>query len=348
LRRQPVLSVVKKLNMKRKTSLAALALVACSPAAWATVCHNSDGVPKDVSYDLSETFNSSNNNVGQIVTLAQKSGQVGVNATCPAGTSGKTTKRSYVTDLPIQETLDGYKYLKINDYLNGGMRITDSYAGVFYPPLNYIQMGSHSNVPKQKPFPVTDSNLIFRLKVTRKFINMVPIPKQTMFRVYVTTTNADPLTTVVYTISYSGKVEVPQTCEINAGQVIEFDFGDIGAALFSQAGAGNRPQGVTPQSKTIGIKCTNVDAQSYLTLRLEAEKQSGNMMVSDNSDLGFIVADSSGVPLTPNNLGSKINFRLDDAAMARVGVRAWPVSVTGNKPAEGPFTSRGYLRVDYD
>jgi len=334
--------------MKRKTSLAALALVACSPAAWATVCHNSDGVPKDVSYDLSETFNSSNNNVGQIVTLSQKSGQVGVNATCPAGTSGKTTKRSYVTDLPIQETLDGYKYLKINDYLNGGMRITDSYAGVFYPPLNYIQMGSHSNVPKQKPFPVTDSNLIFRLKVTRKFINMVPIPKQTMFRVYVTTTNADPLTTVVYTISYSGKVEVPQTCEINAGQVIEFDFGDIGAALFSQAGAGNRPQGVTPQSKTIGIKCTNVDAQSYLTLRLEAEKQSGNMMVSDNSDLGFIVADSSGVPLTPNNLGSKINFRLDDAAMARVGVRAWPVSVTGNKPAEGPFTSRGYLRVDYD
>ncbi|WP_337222023.1 hypothetical protein, partial [Escherichia coli] len=25
-----------------------------------------------------------------------------------------------------------------------------------------------------------------------------------------------------------------------------------------------------------------------------------------------------------------------------------PVSVTGNKPTEGPFTARGYLRVDYD
>ncbi|MDI5811360.1 hypothetical protein MJM95_30540, partial [Salmonella enterica subsp. enterica serovar Anatum] len=42
-----------------------------------------------------------------------------------------------------------------------------------------------------------------------------------------------------YTISYSGKVEVPQNCEVNAGQVVEFDFGDIGASLFSQAGAGN-------------------------------------------------------------------------------------------------------------
>lgn len=334
--------------MKAKNSLAGAVLLACATPAFATVCYNSTGVPTEISYDLSNTFNSSNNQVGQIVTLAEKSQWVGVNAICPAGTSGNTTMRSYVTTLPVQETIDGYKYLKINDYLNGGMKITDSYAGAFYPPRDFIQMGSHPNVSKQKPFGVRDSNLIFRLKVTRRFINMVPIPKQTMFSVYVTTRNTDPLTTPVYTISYSGKVEVPQTCEINAGQIVEFDFGIIGAAMFSQAGAGNRPAGVSPLTKTVGIKCTNVDAQAYLSLRLEAEKISGNMMVSDNSDIGFIVSDSSGAPLTPNNLASKINFRLDDASQARVGVRAWPVSVTGKKPAEGPFLARGYLRVDYD
>lgn len=323
-------------------------LLACTGPAAATVCYNSSGSVTDVSYDLSDKFNSSNNNVGQIITLAEKSQWVGVNATCPAGTSGNTTMRSYASDLPVQEVIGNYKYLKINDYLNGAMQITDSYAGTFYPPRNYIQMGSHPNVSKQQPFGVRDSNLVFRLKVTRRFINMVPIPKQTMFRVYVTTRSSDPLSTPVYTISYSGKVEVPQTCEINAGQVVEFDFGSIGASLFSQAGAGNRPQSVTPQSKTVGIKCTNIDAQAYLTLRLEAEKTSGNMMVSDNSDLGFIVANSSGTPLTPNNLGSKINFQLDDTAAARVGIRAWPVSVTGAKPKEGPFTARGYLRVDFD
>ncbi|RKQ40032.1 type 1 fimbria D-mannose specific adhesin FimH [Enterobacter sp. R1(2018)] len=334
--------------MKAKTYLAGAALLACTAPAFATVCANSNGVPTEVSYDLSDVFTNANNHAGQIVTLAEKSQWIGVNATCPSGTSGNTTMRSYVTTLPIQETLDGYKYLKINDYLNGGMKITDSYSGVFYPPRDYIQMGSHPNVPRQQPFPVKDSNLVFRLKVTRPFINMVPIPKQTMFTVYVTTHNTDPLTTPVYTISYSGKVEVPQTCEINAGQIVEFDFGDIGAALFSQAGAGNRPQGVTPQTKTIGIKCTNVDAQAYLSLRVQAEKSAGNMMVSDNKDLGFIVADGTGTPLTPDNLGSKINFRLDDASASRVDIRAWPVSVTGSKPKEGPFTARGYLRVDYD
>ncbi|NWC62638.1 type 1 fimbria D-mannose specific adhesin FimH [Cedecea sp. P7760] len=334
--------------MKLNTLITGGLLLACAGPAAATVCSNEKGIPTDIAYDLSDKFNSSNNNVGQIVTLSEKSGLIGVNAVCPKGTSGNTTKRSYVTDLPIQEVVGSYKYLKINDCLNGAMKINDSYAGDFYPPVNYMQMGSHPNVSKNKPFGVTDSKLVFRLKVTRRFINMVPIPRQTMFRVYVTTTTGDPLSTVVYTISYSGKVEVPQTCEINAGQVVEFDFGSIGASLFSQAGAGNRPQSVTPQSKTVGIKCTNIDAQAYLTLRLEAEKASGNMMVSDNSDLGFIVANSSGTPLTPNNLGSKINFQLDDTAAARVGIRAWPVSVTGVKPKEGPFTARGYLRVDFD
>ncbi|MDK9358571.1 type 1 fimbria D-mannose specific adhesin FimH [Lelliottia sp. V106_16] len=316
--------------------------------ALATVCANQNGVPTDISYDLTNTFNSSNNQVGQIVTLAEKSQWVGVNAVCPSGTSGNTTKRSYVTDFPITSTIDGYKYLKLNDYLDGAMKITDSYAGVFYPPQNFIQMGSHPNVSKHQPFPVNDSNLVFRLKVTRRFINMVVIPRQVMFRVYVTTTSSDPLTTPVYTISYSSTIQVPQSCAINAGKVVEFDFGDIGASLFSQAGAGNRPQGINPKTQTVAIKCTNVEANAYLTMRVEAEKVSGNALVSDNPDLGFIVATTSGTPLTPNNLASKIPFRLDNNASAVVGISAWPVSITGNKPSEGRFTSRGYLRVDYD
>ncbi|MDM2778807.1 type 1 fimbria D-mannose specific adhesin FimH [Citrobacter sp. Cpo142] len=317
-------------------------------SSWATVCQNSNGTPTDVFYDLSNVFNSSNNRPGQVVTLPEKSGWIGVNATCPAGTTVNYTYRSYVTELPVQSTENGFQYLKLNDYLLGAMSITDSSAGLFYPPRNYIRMGTHPNVPKQQPFGVMDSKLVFKLKVIRSFINMVPIPQQTMFRVYVTTSTGDALSTPVYTISYSGKVEVPQNCEVNAGQIVEFDFGDIGASLFSKAGAGNRPEGINPQTKTVAIKCTNVAAQAYLTMRVEAEKASGQMMVSDNPDLGFIVADKTGRPLTPNNLSSTIPFQLDDNAAANVSIRTWPVSVTGNKPTEGPFTARGYLRVDYD
>jgi minor fimbrial subunit len=50
--------------------------------------------------------------------------------------------------LPITGTSDGYQYLKLNDYLDGAMKITDSYAGEFYPPQNYIQMGAILTSPK--------------------------------------------------------------------------------------------------------------------------------------------------------------------------------------------------------
>lgn len=321
--------------------------LAAAPAS-ATVCANSDGVAKDISYDLSNVFTGSNNQVGQVVTLSEKSGLVGVNAICPKNTRENTTMRSYTTDLPVTNVADRFQYLKLNDYLDGAMKINDDFAGDFYPPVNYIQMGKHDNVSKNKPFPVQDSKLVFRLKVTRRFINMVVIPKQTMFRVYVTTTSSDPLSTVVYTISYSGTIQVPQNCEINAGNIVEFDFGTIGASLFSQAGAGQRPPSVPAQSRTIGIKCTNIAASAYMTMRIEAETARGNALVSDNPDLGFVVADANGTPLVPNTLGSTIPFQLDATGLAQVGIRAWPVSITGNKPAEGPFTSRGYLRVDYD
>lgn len=335
-------------NFSRWRLALALLLLLPAASALATVCHNQKGVATDVFYDLTDTFTSANNQPGQVVTLSNKSGWVGVEAVCPSGTTGQTTMRSYVTDFPITSTDGKFKYLKLNDYLDGAMQISDSYACTFWPPQNYIQMGRHGNVPNVQPFPVEDSNLVFRLKVTRRFINMVVIPKQTMFRVYVTTTSNDPLSTPVYTISYSGIINVPQNCAINAGTLVDFDFGDIGAALFSKAGAGNRPDGVAVKQKTIGIKCTNVENQATLSMRIEAEQAQGTMMVSDNPDVGFIVADSSGSPLTPNTLGSKIPFRLDANAQAQVSIRAWPVSITGKKPAEGAFVARGYLRVDYD
>lgn len=335
--------------MNRNAMLAiGAAALAISGSASATICYNRQGAATDIYYDLSNTFNSSNNKPGQIVTLPDKSGWVGVEAICPAGTTVNYTYRSYVSERDPESIEGGYKYLRINDYLQGAMQITDSAAGVFYPPQNYIRMGVDGNVSNQKPFQVNDSKLILKLKVTRPFISMVPIPRQTMLTVYVTTTTADALTTPVYTISYSGKIEVPQNCEINAGQVVEFDFDNIGASLFSRAGPGGRPETARPQTRRVAIKCTNIDAQAYLSMRLEAEDHQDNMMISDNKDVGFMIAEEGGNILTPNTLASKIRFQLDDNAQASVGIRAWPVSVTGNKPAEGPFSARGYLRVDFD
>lgn len=138
----------------------------------------------------------------------------------------------------------------------------------------------------------------------------------------------------------------PQTCELNAGQVINIDFGNISSGAFKTAGA--IAQGVRPKSRDISVKCDNIAGNAQLTLRLQADKTNGNIVVSDeNNDVGFRVTNNSGTPLIPNNLSSVIPFALDSNARQNVTIQAYPVSVTGNKPTEGPVTSRGYLRVDF-
>lgn len=315
--------------------------------AFAANCYNAKGTPTDITYDLSNSFNGSSNQLNKVMTRSEKSAWIGVQAICPAGTHQTYTYRSYVTRYPVEFTAQGYHYLQINPYLQVAMRIRDNFAGEFYPPRNSILMGHNENVGKQRPFGVMDSQLVLKLRLTQRFMNRVTLPQQTLFTVYVTTGANDPLITPVYTISLGGVVEVPQRCEVNAGQVIEFDFGDIRAALFSEAGAGNRPRGVTPQTRKVSINCTNVQARAYISVRLEAEKSDRHILLSDNPELGFVVADELGQPLTPNNIFSLIPLQLDKSAATSFGIRAWPVSVTGNKPADGPFSARGFLRVEY-
>lgn len=96
-----------------------------------------------------------------------------------------------------------------------------------------------------------------------------------------------------------------------------------------------------PQTKSIAVKCTNVAAQAYLTMRLEASAVSGQAMVSDSNRLGFIVADQNDTPITPNDLNSVIPFRLDAAAAANVTLRAWLSILRSKNRPKGPFSALG-------
>ncbi|MBW6054685.1 fimbrial protein [Escherichia coli] len=170
-----------------------------------------------------------------------------------------------------------------------------------------------------------------------------------MFTVYVTSTPYDPLVTPVYTISFGGRVEVPQNCELNAGQIVEFDFGDIGASLFSvRQGRVIDLLVSAPQTKSIAVKCTNVAAQAYLTMRLEASAVSGQAMVSDNQDLGFLLSPIRAIRRSRLTISIwRYSFPSGCSCGSNVALRAWPISITGQKPTEGPFSALGYLRVDY-
>jgi minor fimbrial subunit len=333
--------------MKFRYLLLALLLISATQS-FAQQCWNAKGinVVDNINYDLSNTFTQGNNAAGQTKDLRINFSKQ-LEAKCDPHPWGYDfTNRAYMTNEPIVERVGDYQYIRINEYLLGAMRINDSSAGTFYPPAR-VQMGSHPNVSKGEAFPVHDTDLTLRLKVVKPFVGNVSIPSKTIFTVYVMTYFYDTPTYPVYTISYSGRIVAPQSCKVNAGTVLDIKFGDILASEFNQAGAGNKPNSVDPQTRSVSVQCSNMNAAATLTFRIESEKSQGDMIFSNNNDVGFKISDLNGKILIPNNLSSFSEFQLNQSQNATISFKAWPVSVTGKKPVLGPFNSRAYIRIDF-
>ncbi|MFK3914861.1 fimbrial protein [Enterobacter cancerogenus] len=252
------------------------------------------------------------------------------------------------SDLPvIGINNEGGNWYQVNDYLGVAMQGWVAGNTEKYFPVPFTSQSNTYPVDYQNNWESGSKGKV-SIKILKPFIGFSYFSKVIMHTQIARTPDVGARGPYVSELIMSGQIIVPQTCELDAGQTITMDFGNIGASAFQQAGAGNRPAGVNPQTHNIAIQCKNIDAQALLSLRVEADKTAGNAIVSDNPDLGFVVADGRRNPLTPNTIDSKISFQLDDGGAATVPVSAWPVSVTGKRPVEGKFTSEAYLRVDFD
>jgi minor fimbrial subunit len=248
-------------------------------------------------------------------------------------------------NLPTEE-VDGYTYGIINDYIEVAIKAGDSANQTWVPYENHEHVSKKNVCDKETT--TGGGGYIARIRIRKRIVGVVNLGNTLVYTKGSNTysTDTDRVAEIIY--RFTGSIIVPQNCELDAGQIVDMNFGNIGASLFSQAGAGNKPDGVMPMSKNIQIQCNKIDAQTMLSLRIQGEDVKGNIMVSDNKDVGFILTDKDNHPITPGDVNSKIEFRLDDNASANVTIAAYPVSVTGNKPAEGDFVARGYLRVDFD
>lgn len=329
--------------------LGIVTLALFSQPSQAVVCANISDSATTVTFDLDSALSSGSNAVGEIISVSKSS--IGtVTAVCPkTGTSSIRSYRSYRSDLAVAETLSSFKYMKINDYLEAAMSITDSSAGTFYPPVDYVQMGGSKDVAQGNEFQIKDSSLVLKLKILKNIVGAVVIPDTRLFTVYVTTATTDSLSTPVYYIDLEGLIEIPESCEINAGNTIDIDFGTVISTAFAEAGAGNRPDDVAVKNVSVAIACSNVATSATLTLRVEADRTSGNAILANSSDdIGFILSDSNNAVLTPNDASSTTRFSLNSNGDASVSIKAWPISVTGNVPEPGEYQATGYLRVDYE
>ncbi|EMI5491374.1 fimbrial protein [Providencia stuartii] len=239
----------------------------------------------------------------------------------------------------------------INDYISVGIKFSDG-CSIAYVPFNIQNLypGScviYSYSPNTFTWwPETTYDTAIRIDkplVGGTYRTNILVGERGVCSSNTQTCQAKTLT--LFHLYLNLNITVVESCSFNGGQVIDVDFGNISSSEFKNAG--EKPNGVNEIVRTINIQCDNVGAGSAMTLRLQADNVSGNAVVSNNSDVGFVVANSDGNPLIPNNTSSYIPFTLDSAQSAIATLRIYPISITGKQPVEGTVTSQAYIRVDF-
>lgn len=148
-------------------------------------------------------------------------------------------------------------------------------------------------------------------------------------------------------ISINVNVTAPQSCEINAGQSISIPFNDVPQRNFVTAGKGGMPAGVVPQSKTLSIKCSNMDAYANLDMRFIGTadpNRTNDGFSTDNKDIAIAIEGANG-RLTPTT--GKLPLQLDSNQNGSVTIKTYPFSSTGLAPAVGKYSSIVTVRLDF-
>lgn len=328
-----------------------LGFLGCSTSLFAKQCSTSVGT---YPYTFNFNIGSSQNYVGYTTGWQEQkaSGSYKIAGECNTSdttyySATSTSRMSFASS-----DSDGTTWYNVdnNDYLQVATQISiwNRNNGAAYHNVPFRDVSNSCNGLCPNSPAGSGSQVKIKLRIKRKFVGESYIVSQPIAHLYGNQGGTgQALGSPIVSLFLNAKFTVPQSCDFEPNQVVEFDFGSISAQSFAKAGANNKPDGVNVQAKNINVKCKNLDAQLLLTMRVEANNVKGNAIVSDNADVGFIIADTNNRELTPNNISSNIPFKLDDNAAAVVPIKAWPVSTTGNKPTAGKAEANGYLRIDF-
>ncbi|MFK8829459.1 fimbrial protein [Klebsiella michiganensis] len=266
----------------------------------------------------------------------------------PSFGGGRPTYFHTQTSLPVGHNDGQRQYYKVNDYLEVATSIYVSgavadYVNTPWDSLSNIGTGTGAHCGVSADYS-TGSQGKLSLYIAKSFIGVSNINTK-IVDLYASDTSGSFGGTPMASVSIIGNVTVPQTCSINAGQIVTVDFDSFMSGEFKNKG--QMPTGYMPKTITVPIKCNGMDANASLTLRFQAEASADEpaAIKTSNDDVGVQITDDSGKVIEPNS--GLIPFQLDDNLQATVTFHAAPISTTGNAPAEGTFSSTAYIRVDF-
>lgn len=281
------------------------------------------------------------------------------NCTCAQPATAREWHWTTTTTLPSAGD-DGW--LIYSDYLDAKLSITDPHfgtdggTGTRTVPFSNVETMSVPNDPcginRNYDSNATGSHGELALRIRKPFVGTVSLastPIASLYSCLTTDEYCEPVGVPTINYTLTGTVTVPQSCIINAGQIISIDFGTMVNSAFKTAG--QKPAGFTDKTFNVPIHCSGpgISEAMNMSVRLTATPVAGNSNAigSDNNDVGVIVTNAEGNILQPNNINSILPFNVDSNGNASVTLKAYPISTTGNRPKEGVFNALATVVIDF-
>lgn len=181
----------------------------------------------------------------------------------------------------------------------------------------------------------------------RPFVGTQVIPLTTLVNVSISSINGVTSPSPAATVSMSGTVTVPQSCDINP-QAITINFGDIMSTSFQTAG--QKPNNFNKVNQKLTLACRNISDGVKIELAFQGtpDINDNSALQTDNSDIAVKIEDANGNVISPNSGRLPVTMdytgQVDSSGITEMNL--YPINTTGNMPAVGVFNSTATIRAE--
>ncbi|EOC1347376.1 fimbrial protein [Cronobacter turicensis] len=313
---------------------------------------NTTGGPKIFNVDASTTVtNPDDNQSGKTFTERFGSSE-SYSAHCDCDDSdlnkdphpGVNYKSEYLA--PATQYGSGY-FIRVNDNIDLEAAINIANVGDVTVPFTDIWNKKNNGCSLNSFTTGQSGSLTFR--INKPFLGQIVIPQMAVAAIYGTVRPGQYSSEPMAKIFLQGTITVPQSCEINAGEVISVDFGTIFASNFTTRG--HKPEGFVDKKTAIAYVCKNISDGVVLTMTFSGAPASGmpEALATSNADVGVLLKNDSE-QVIPINTG-EVPMPLDTSAdisrrTGAVNILTAPVNLSGKTPQNGEFSGSASITVN--
>ncbi|ELY3760784.1 fimbrial protein [Cronobacter universalis] len=313
---------------------------------------NTTGGPKIFNVDASTTVtNPDDNQSGKTFTERFGSSE-SYSAHCDCDDSdlnkdprpGVNYKGEYLA--PATQYGSGY-FIRVNDNIDLAAAINIANVGDVTVPFTDIWNKKNNGCSLNSFTTGQSGSLTFR--ISKPFLGQIVIPQMAVAAIYGTVRPGQYSSEPMAKIFLQGTITVPQSCEINAGEVISVDFGTIFASNFMTRG--HKPDGFVDKKTAIVYVCKNISDGVALTMTFSGAPANGmpEALATSNPDVGVLLK-NDGEQVIPINTG-EVPMPLDPSVdisrrTGAVDILTAPVNLSGKTPQNGEFSGSASITVN--